>query len=106
MNKYFRKKSGLISDDDGVGCLANKMSNATSNISESSVTVYKFINYKSIENMKYDIPYKIIRIGKVWTQYGVKIQIELSGNGEKIRVSLPKRYVGELRDYLIYLINH
>ena len=105
MGKYFRKKAGLMRDDDGVGCLGNKMPSATSNIGESSGTVYKFKNYKSLENLKYGLPYKITRIGKGWTPYGVKIKIELSGNGEKFTVSLPKRYVREFSDNDIYLIN-
>ena len=92
-------------DDDGTRCLANKMSNVTSNIGESSATVYESVNYKSTKNMKYDLPYKIMWIGKGLTPYGVKIKVELSGNGEKFRVSLPKRYVGEFSDHFIYLIN-
>ena len=105
MNKYFRKKAELMCDDDGVRCLANKMPNETSNISESSATVYKFVDYKSIKNMKYDLPYKIMWIGLGLTPYGVKIKIEVSGKGEKFRVWLPKRYVGEFSDNYINLIN-
>ena len=45
-------------------------------------------------------------IGKGLTAYGVKIKLKLSGNGEKFRVSLPKRYVGKLSAYFIYRINH
>ena len=102
MGKYFRKKAGLMRDDDGVGCLGNKMSSATSNIGELSGTVYKFKNYKSLENMKYDLPYKIMRIGKGWTPYGVKVKIALSGNGENFTVSLAKRYVVEFNDNDIF----
>ena len=104
MNKYFSKKAGLMCDDDGTRCLGKKKSNVTSNISESSATVYKFVNYKSLENMKYDLPYKIMRIGKGWTPYGVKVKIALSGNGEKFTVSLARRYVVEFNDNDIFLI--
>ena len=48
--------------------------------------------------MKYDLPPKIMWIGKGLTPYGVKIKVKLSGNGEKFRVSLLKRYLGELND--------
>ena len=106
MNYYSaRKKVGLMCDDDGTRCLGKKKSNVTSSIGESSATVYKFVNYKSIKNMKYDLPYKILRIGKGMTPYGVKIKVELSGNGEKFTVWLPKRYVVEFSDNDIYLTN-
>ena len=93
-------------NNNGTECFANKMSNVTSNIGESSATIYESVNSKSTNNMKYDLPYKIMWIGKGLTPYGVKIEVKLSGNGEKFRVSPSKRYVGELSDYLMYLINH
>ena len=102
MNYSARNKVGLMCDDDGTRCLGKKKSNVTSNISESSATVYKFVNYKSLENMKYDLPYKIMRIGKGWTPYGVKVKIALSGNGENFTVSLAKRYVVEFNDNDIF----
>ena len=105
MEKYLRKEAELMRDDDGVGCLGNKIPSARSNIGESSGTVYKFKNYKSVENLKYDLPYKITRIGKGCTPYGVKVKVELSKNGEKFTVSLPKRYVRKFSDTDIYLIN-
>ena len=56
--------------------------------------------------MIYLLPYKIMWIWKGLTTYGVKIKMKLSGNGENLQVSLPKRYVGKLSDYFIYRINH
>ena len=44
-------------------------------------------------------------IGKGLSQYGVKIKVKLSGNGEKFKASLPKRYVGKVSDHFIYRIN-
>ena len=105
MNYSANNKVGLMCDDDGTKFLAKKMSNVTSNIGESSATIYELVNYKSIKNMKYDLPYKIMWIGLGLTPYGVKIKIEVSGKGEKFRVWLPKRYVGEFSDNYIYLID-
>ena len=57
------------------------MSNVRSNIRESFATVYEPVNYKSTKNMIYELAYKIIRIEKGLTPYGVKIKVKLCGNG-------------------------
>ena len=56
--------------------------------------------------MTYWLLCKIMWIGKGLTPYVVNIKVKVSGNGEKFRVYLPKRYVGKLSDYFIYRINH